>query len=337
MAFFIETFTTEIHGGGSWDFPNCVWAPTLRTDGISSGYWKTILEVKKGDIIFHLKGKHPNAKFVGFSVAKSDGYETEIRPPNPENWSYAEIFFRADLEQYIPFPKEVRLSNVFATQESNLRYFYAKNSVKNRSTKLKLFYTIQNEELRKTNGGYFTHADQELISILFDNDLSFTGHSKKKNQKIKKRIENTQNLIVQAMRRVGQRAFAENVKINFGYQCCFPGCEIADEKFLVGAHIARWADHEELRGDIKNGLCLCLLHDKAFEVGYFMLDDNLRVKPHPEIYTKPVSPVRNQIISKDGVKISKSKEFPSNTAVQLHRNRVLGKLPCRETNQRDEI
>ena len=39
----------------------------------------------------------------------------------------------------------------------------------------------------------------------------------------------------------------------------------------MGAHIARWADAPELRGKLENGLCLCLMNYKAFEVGMFVV------------------------------------------------------------------
>lgn len=81
----------------------------------------------------------------------------------------------------------------------------------------------------------------------------------------------------QKLARVGQSEFSENVQDNYDHQCCFPGCEVADNRYLIGAHIARWADREDLRGDVSNGLCFCLHHDKAFEVGHFTIDEDLRV------------------------------------------------------------
>jgi putative restriction endonuclease len=46
---------------------------------------------------------------------------------------------------------------------------------------------------------------------------------------------------------------------------------------LQGAHIARWADEPDLRGHTSNGLCLCLMHDKAFEEGYYTLTNDFHV------------------------------------------------------------
>ncbi len=77
--------------------------------------------------------------------------------------------------------------------------------------------------------------------------------------------------------RVGQREFSNRVLENYGGRCCFPACDVEERTFLRGSHIARWADAPESRGDIANGLCLCLMHDQAFESGLFTVDLDMRV------------------------------------------------------------
>ena len=46
---------------------------------------------------------------------------------------------------------------------------------------------------------------------------------------------------------------------------------------MVGSHIARWADNEELRGNTDNGLCLFLQHNRAFEKGFYTLNSELKL------------------------------------------------------------
>lgn len=82
--------------------------------------------------------------------------------------------------------------------------------------------------------------------------------------------------------RIGQSKFSAEIKGLYGNRCCFPGCQIADPRFLVGSHIARWEDNELLRGNLGNGLCLCLIHDKAFELGLFTLDENFCIFVNPQ-------------------------------------------------------
>ena len=54
--------------------------------------------------------------------------------------------------------------------------------------------------------------------------------------------------IAQIMARVGQDAFSDKVRQNYGHRRCFPRCPIAEDSLLVGAHIARWSDAKHLPG-----------------------------------------------------------------------------------------
>jgi predicted restriction endonuclease len=81
--------------------------------------------------------------------------------------------------------------------------------------------------------------------------------------------------------RIGQKKFADTIKGLYQNRCCFPGCGVADPRFLVASHIARWSDNEALRGHTGNGLCFCLMHDRAFELGLFTLDGRRNVFLNP--------------------------------------------------------
>ena len=120
--------------------------------------------------------------------------------------------------------------------------------------------------------------------------------------------------------RRGQSRFSNNVRANYRHQCCFPSCTVADPEFLVGAHIARWADVEELRGDVSNGLCLCLMHDRAFELGLFTLDNELRVITAEQDESQP-SWATGQIQPYAGEPIKPCEFPPSVSALQFHREK----------------
>lgn len=120
--------------------------------------------------------------------------------------------------------------------------------------------------------------------------------------------------------RVGQDMFSRRVRENYGHRCCFPGCDVDHDELLVAAHIARWADNSEARGDIANGLCLCGLHDKAFESGFFTLTDDFRVKVEA---AKAASSewANSHLRGFDGQQIKLGKIRPSMTAICEHRSR----------------
>lgn len=116
--------------------------------------------------------------------------------------------------------------------------------------------------------------------------------------------------------RLGQSNFSEGVKANYSLRCCFPGCTIDDPKFLIDAHIARWADSADFRGRIDNGLCFCLMHDRAFEDGYFTLDEAFCVVPldlHSDrkVYQTAIKPYCGHTISQSNIS-------PSIASLQEH-------------------
>ena len=85
-------------------------------------------------------------------------------------------------------------------------------------------------------------------------------------------------------RRVGHSKFSKEVKANYEYACTI--CGITEIEFLVAGHISSWAEDPENRLNPQNGICLCSLHDKAFEHGYIGLTDDLKVILNPKVSKK---------------------------------------------------
>jgi putative restriction endonuclease len=96
---------------------------------------------------------------------------------------------------------------------------------------------------------------------------------------------------------------------------------VSDPRFLVASHIARWSDNEALRGHLGNGLCFCLLHDRAFEIGIFTLDERFRVFIHPKERNAD-SPIVRALLSHHGQQISLAEIVPSEDALLEHWIRV---------------
>lgn len=260
----------EAHGGGSWGFGQSLWSPSRKTNNTRWAFWETLLSVEGGDPVLHLRGEGNNATFVGFSTAAADGFETTDRPPDPGAWSHAHSFYRVPLQNFASLSSPVPLHEVFSSRSDELRRYFLDNRLA-REKEL-LFYVVQADRLQCLNGAYLSQVSAKLARLLFEQpvyapsgSLSFVREASTGEQ--------LQRLLV----RVGQREFSDRVRNNYGMQCCFPGCSVAERGFLRGAHIARWADVPELRGQISNGLCLCLMHDQAFERGLFTIDFSLRV------------------------------------------------------------
>jgi putative restriction endonuclease len=99
--------------------------------------------------------------------------------------------------------------------------------------------------------------------------------------------------------RARQKAFADKVKANYKFACCV--CGLANRDFLIGAHIVPWSERKDIRLNPRNGLCLCALHDKAFEHGYLSLTDDYKILiredvSNDKVLDKLLSPLKGKRI-----------------------------------------
>ena len=315
---YLEMSRDEAHGGEGWAFPDCVWAPSAKKKGKGTWpFWSKVLAIRKGDVVLHLRGVTPNANFVGYSIAASDGFETELRPPDPKEWAFAKTFLRANLENFTQFHNPINLVDVFAARQQELDDYFERNKRREKSQKLNLFYVKQAGRLQCLNGAYLADIDEELFSALFSVAAPSADGS---NQSPYLSIRTSWQL-KSIKTRVGQSAFAALIKRLYGSACCFPGCEVRDPRFLVGAHIARWSDNELLRGDPGNGLCFCLLHDRAFELGMFTLDGQFRIFVNLR-EAKSQSGLMQGVFAQQGRQIRLADTLPLTVALREHWNRV---------------
>jgi putative restriction endonuclease len=80
--------------------------------------------------------------------------------------------------------------------------------------------------------------------------------------------------IVQA--RVNQNFFRLAILASYDNRCCITGLHIPE--LLVASHIIPWSVNKENRLNPCNGLCMNLLHDKAFDRGLMTITQNYEIK-----------------------------------------------------------
>lgn len=250
-----------------WNFSESVWAPTLTSDGKQWPFWTSVGRVVKGDIIFHLREEENIKRFVGYSTALTDGYLTTQLPADGINGAAA--FYKAELTDFRELQPPVLLSDYFGVHDELLRQLFTRNQQERLGRRL--FYVIQNMRLQCLNGAYFSEFDEELSLLLIQN------YNETRNQN--QLLENIRTGVTpsEVATRIGQQEFSKNVKANYNYRCCFPNCNVEGNDFLASGHIARWADNIALRGHTGNGLCFCPIHDKAFEKGFFTINESYKV------------------------------------------------------------
>lgn len=313
--FYLEMSRDPTHGGGDWDFGKCLWSPSRKPNGAKWAFWETVLQVHQGDTVLHLRGKGQSASFVGFTTAESDGYETTERPPKPGQWSYAKSFYRVFLKDYKPFAEPIKLSDVFQKQEGSLRRYFEDNKSKAPALRRRLFYVIQSGKLQCLNGAYLSEVDDELANIILDIPNQYL--QKETQSKLATEEVSTGERVMELKARLGQEQFSEQVRNNYNHTCCFPQCQINGPFFLVAGHIARWVNNPSLRGLTSNGICLCLLHDKAFELGLFTLTLDYRVWVNKSKAASSQWAVHN-LNPFHGVQLKLGQIKPSEKAIRQH-------------------
>lgn len=263
----LEMSRDASHGGDGWGFAECLWSPSHKNPSGRWPFWELLLSVRKGDIVVHLRGKGSRAAFVGHSVADADGYETSERPSVPGQWSYASSFYRVPLSAFVPLVEPIALGDVLRATRDELRTYFDRNRELPRRTREHVFFVFQAGRLQCLNGAYLSELSTSLAGIV----LGRTTEMAPRGTPNANPAARTGEQVRQLLARVGQGVFSDNVRANYGHHCCFPDCPVSEDALLVGAHIARWADAPQLRGSTANGLCLCLMHDRAFESGWFTL------------------------------------------------------------------
>lgn len=116
-----------------------------------------------------------------------------------------------------------------------------------------------------------------------------------------------------------QKAFADAVKKNYGFQCAVTGIETRE--FLVASHIVPWSEDQTIRLDPSNGICLSLLVDRAFEKGHLLIADDLTLQINWGMVGDDAA-LRHELEPYDGKKLRKPKAENPKVAY-LQRRRAL--------------
>lgn len=311
----LEMSRDEEHGGGDWAFPLCLWSPVRKDNGSRWPFWELVGGAREDDVVLHLRGDSLTAAFVGYSRVSADGRRTSESPPAEGEWSGSTEFFRTDLDSFVPLSPPIPLRQVFQERRAELESYFDTNKASG-TRKKHIFFVRQAGRLQCLNGAYLSEVDDALFAALFGGLMPPASLSRPSLDDVA-----TGTQLAQVMARRGQREFADRVKEAYGNVCCFPGCDIADRRFLVASHIARWSDNESMRGRLENGLCLCVIHDKAFELGLFTLDDDLAVRANSTV-PQPDDQLGIELAKAAGRAIRTAELRPIPEALAEHRRRV---------------
>ncbi|PKR56080.1 HNH endonuclease [Thalassospira marina] len=154
-------------------------------------------------------------------------------------------------------------------------------------------------------------ADDQMPRNQFSEDMSaFAGQVPKVTETV-------------AMRktRVGQPFFRTAVLSGYRHRCGV--CALNIPELLVASHIIPWSQDPGLRLRPDNGISLCAIHDKAFDLGFWSLDSKLRIQLSSRLIQLG-SEIENLYFGKfDGAGLILPDRFvPKAEFIEWHRNNV---------------
>jgi putative restriction endonuclease len=122
--------------------------------------------------------------------------------------------------------------------------------------------------------------------------------------------------------RVNQSFFRKAVLAAYNYQCCITGLEIPE--LLNASHIIPWSKDEANRVNPRNGLCLNVIHDRAYDRGLLTITPEFTVKVSKSIKNINASnAVQDFLLRYDGSIINKPARFlPDPKFLKYHNRRV---------------
>ncbi|MEE9553019.1 MAG: HNH endonuclease [candidate division Zixibacteria bacterium] len=122
--------------------------------------------------------------------------------------------------------------------------------------------------------------------------------------------------------RINQNFFRSMILANYRSRCAI--CSIPEARLLIAAHIVPWAAEPAQRMNPKNGICMCVLHEKAFDTGLIAIDDKYVIMLSNKIkkFASELA-IQRGFIAYDGHHINAPDKFqPEKKFVKYHSENV---------------
>jgi hypothetical protein len=121
--------------------------------------------------------------------------------------------------------------------------------------------------------------------------------------------------------RLFQSFFRRAVLSSYDSACSICGLDI--RPLLTASHIKPWSVDESVRTDPQNGLCLCAIHDRAFDRGLVAVSDELRVIVAEDVLSSKQRFVQTALVNFHSTPLRMPKRFaPRQELLTWHRKNI---------------
>lgn len=252
--------------------------------------------------------------------------------PSGKEWHRAELIVAFNLYCKVPFG-QLHKSNLLIIQLANklgrtpssvamklVNFASLDPTHKNRGIK-GLYHTSTSDRQiwEEFNGNWerLSYESQKAFNKLFAKPL-YDEILDKAERLINKPTEKKGTVRI----RLVQSFFREAVLSSYNFSCSM--CRLNVVKLLNASHIIPWSVEKKRRGDPRNGLSLCALHDRAFDRGLISIDDKYQILLSKELKAE----YRNDLykvafLNLEGSKIMLPEKFkPDLDALVYHREKI---------------
>ena len=249
--------------------------------------------------------------------------------PKRENWARNELIVAFNLYCRIPFGR-IHKSNPMIIELAN-KISRTPSAV---AMKMVNFASLDpTHRLRNVKGlQHASKEDERIWEEFHENWESLAGESQRAIQQLSKTLEQeemyelSEPSITEVERsvkvRIVQRFFRDTVLASYNFNCAL--CRMSLPAMLNASHIIPWAVDKERRADPRNGICLCALHDRAFDRGLITVCEDFKIAVSQEIKTPNASKLhRIGLLEIEGEKIDLPDRFgPDPVALAYHREKI---------------
>lgn len=245
------------------------------------------------------------------------------------SWTREELILTFNLYCKLPFGKLHR-----RTPEIIYLAEQIDRTVNAVALKLVNFASLDPELKKRGIKGMSSHSKQDKLifeefstnweKLVLESELLLEKlhHQKLEEIDVKQIIEKTgEEKLRLVKQRVNQSFFRKTVLVNYDEKCAL--CSLNHISLLVASHIIPWSQNREHRLNPQNGLCLCAIHDKAFDTGLISFDENLAILFSNEIEQIKEKTFIDYFGQFEGQKLNIPKKFyPSLEFLAFHRENI---------------
>lgn len=247
------------------------------------------------------------------------------------NWTRKELLVAFNLYCKLPFgklhsrnPDIINLSKIINRTPSSIALKLVNFSSLDPELKKRGIKGMSNHS--KLDAEIFNEFNNNWDKLLLESELLYEYYSNNYFSDTEDEIINItekigEDKIVAVKQRVNQGFFRAMVLSNYDETCVI--CDLNYAPLLVASHIIPWSKNTTERLNPHNGLCLCAIHDKAFDRGLISIDNTLRVIFSKELLKINIVPFDRYFGVFDGKNINNPRKFsPSTYFLEYHRNTI---------------